>query len=114
MIQVIRLLFPWLGFLVAVNELQLLFPGVPSSPFARYHIVVVILLVHSGILHCRISHAREIVAADGSKDDIGGYLWLELDDSHQTGISIGQDTKSILADSSAAASSIVMDPFWHL
>ncbi len=64
-----------------MNELQLLFPGVPSSPFARYHIVVVILPVHSGILDRRISHVHEIVTADGSEDDIGGYLWLELDDT---------------------------------
>ncbi len=89
-------------------------PGVPSSPFAWYHIVVVILPVHNSILDCRISHAQEIVTADGSEDDIGRYLWLELDDNQQTGISVGQDTKSILTDSTAAASSVVVNPFWHI
>ncbi len=54
------------------------------------------------------------MTADGSEDDIGGYLWLELDDTQQTGIFVGQDTKSILTDSSAVASSVVVDPFWHL
>ncbi len=94
--------------------LQLLFPEVPSLPFARYHIVVVILQAHSAILDRMISHAHEIVTADGSEDDISGYLWLELDDTQQTGISVGQDTKGILADSSAMARSIVVYPFWHL
>ncbi len=80
-LQVLPLLFPCLGFSVAVNALQLLFPGVPSSPFTRYHIVVVILPVHSGILGHRISYEHEIVTADGSEDDISGYLWQELDDN---------------------------------
>ncbi len=57
---------------------------------------------------------HEIVTADGSEDNIGGYLWLELDDTQQTGISVGQYTKNVLTDSSAIASSIVIDPFWHL
>ncbi len=92
-LQVIPQLFPCLAFSVAMNALQLLFPGVHSSLFARYHIVVVILLLHSGILGHRISHANEIVTADGSEDNIGGYLWLELDHTQQTGISVGQDTK---------------------
>ncbi len=113
-LQVLPLLFSCLGFSVAMNALQLLFPGVPSSSFVRYHIVVVILPVHRGILDRRISHVHEIVTADGSEDDIGGYLWLELDDTQQKGISVGQDTKSVLADSSAMASSIVIDPFWDL
>ncbi len=72
------------------------------------------LPVHSGILDCRISHAHEIVTGYGSEDNMGGYLWLELDDTQQTGISVGQDAKSVLADSSAAASFVLVDPFWHL
>ncbi len=113
MLQVLPLLFPCLGFSVAMNALQLLFPGVPSPPFTMYHIVVVILLVHSDILDCRIFHAHEIMTADGSEDDVGGYLCLELDDTQQTGLSVGQDTKSVLTDSSAVASSVVVDPVWH-
>ncbi len=90
-----------------MNGLQLLFPGFPSLPFTRYHIVVVILPVQSGILDHRISHAHEIVIADDSEDYIGGYLSLELDHTQQTGISVGQDIKGILSDSSATARSIV-------
>ncbi len=113
-LRVLPQLFPCLAFSVAMNALQLLCPGVPSSLFARYHIFVVILLVHSGILEHKISHAHEIVTADGSEDDVGGYLWLELDHTQQTGISVGQDTKGLVADSSAMAHSIVLYPFWHL
>ncbi len=42
------------------------------------YIVVVILTVQCGILDRRISHAHEIVTADGSEDDIGGYLGAYL------------------------------------
>ncbi len=106
MLQVLPQLSPCLAFSVFMNVLQLMFPGIPSLPFARYHIVVVILPVHRGILDHRISHSHEIVRADGSEDDIGGYVWLELDDTQQTGISVGLDTKSVLTDSSAMASSL--------
>ncbi len=115
MLQVLPLLFPCLGFWVDGNALQLLFPGVPSSPFARYNIVAVILHVHSSILDHRISHVHDIVTtADGSEDDIGGYLWMELDDTQQTSIYVGQDTKSVVTDSSRVANSVGVDPFLHL
>ncbi len=51
-----------------------MFLCVSSSPFTWNNVVVVILPVHSNILDRRISHARAIVTADGSENDIGGYL----------------------------------------
>ncbi len=71
-------------------------------------------MVQCGILDSRISHAHEIMTANGGKDDIGGYLGLKIYQTQKTGISVGQDTEGILADSLAMARSIVIYSFWHL
>ncbi len=112
--QVFPLLLACLGLSVSGNTLQFLLPSISSSPFSRYQMVISILPVHHCILDSRISHPHQVVAANGSKHNGRGYIWLTFYGSEQTTKSIGQNAKGVFAHSPAAACSVIVDSMWDV
>ncbi len=76
--QVFPQLFACLGFSVSRNTLQLLLPSICSSLFSGYQLVIGILPVHCYIMDIRISHPHQDVAANGSRHNGRGYIWLKF------------------------------------
>ncbi len=112
--QVFPLFFACLGLSVSRNTLQLLLSSISSSPFSRYQLVIGILPVHHSILDSRISHPHQVVAANGSKHNGRGYIWLKCYGSEQTTKRIGQDAKGVFAHSPAVAGSVIVDSLWDI